>query len=156
MNILLKEYVRFSVQLYRYERAVKKAELANVEEIKDNHHVATPVINSNADTTASICLQNASYSSAEGSSNSLEQECEETLQEAGADNAKIILRGRSNGGVAMWSIGKKSTQTRISRMENWTQWMIFCRLMWNVFISILSRKIKVESSLVFPTYRNLL
>ena len=39
-----------------------------------------------------------------------------------------FLRVISNGGVDIWSIGKKSTQTRGYWMENWTQWMIFCSL----------------------------
>ena len=66
----------------------------------------------------------------------------------------LIVRPKSC--LAMWSIGKKSTKKRSYRMENWTQWMIFCSLMCDVFISRLFRKTKVERSLVFPTYVKLL
>ena len=67
-----------------------------------------------------------------------------------------VLRVKSNGGVSVWSIAKQSNQTHSYRMKNWTQWMILCRLMWDVFISRLFRKTRVERSFVFPTYGKLL
>ena len=85
---MLKEYVWFSVQFYKYERAVKKEELADAEESKDNDHVASLIININAADTASTHLQNASDSLADGSSNSLDQDCKETLQADDTDNSK--------------------------------------------------------------------
>ena len=80
INILLKDYVRFSVQFYKYDRAVKEEELADSEESEDDDHVSKPIINTNADNTASTYLHNALDSLADGSSNLLEQECEVTLQ----------------------------------------------------------------------------
>ena len=62
IKILLKEYVRFSVQLYKYECSVKKAELVDAEESEENDHVDTLIINTNAANTDSTHLQNASYS----------------------------------------------------------------------------------------------
>ena len=56
INIFLKEYVWFSVQFYKYERAVKKAELADAEERKGNDHLASLIIDTNADNTTSTHL----------------------------------------------------------------------------------------------------
>ena len=52
----------------------------------------TLIINNNAANTAYTHLQNASYSFADGSYNSSEQECEETLQSDDSDNAKRIFK----------------------------------------------------------------
>ena len=62
INMFLKEYVRFSVQFYKYERAVKKEELADAEESEEDDHVASLIINTNAANTASTHLHNASDS----------------------------------------------------------------------------------------------
>ena len=94
IKIFLKEYVRFSVQFYKYECAVKKEQLSNAEENEDDDHVATLIINTNAYNTASTHLQNSPDCLADGSSNLLEQECEETLQADDADNAKISFKRR--------------------------------------------------------------
>ena len=67
---------------------MKKAELADAEESKDNDYVAALIINKNAANTDYTHLQNASYILADGSSNLSEQECEETLLSDDADNAK--------------------------------------------------------------------
>ena len=69
INLLLKEYVRFSVQFHKYERTVKKEELSDAEERKDNDCVATFIINTNSANTAYNHLHNASDSSADCSSN---------------------------------------------------------------------------------------
>ena len=71
---------------------MKRAELYDAEECEDRDHVTTPVINRNTANTSSTHLQNASDSSADGSSNSSEQECEYTLQASDADNAKICFK----------------------------------------------------------------
>ena len=91
INILLKEYVRFSVQFYKYERAVKKEELGDAEKSKDDDNVVTIIISTNAANTDYTHLQNASDSSSESSFNSSEQDCEETLQSDDAYNANISL-----------------------------------------------------------------
>ena len=94
IKLLLKECVRFSVQFYKYDRAVKKEELADEEESEGDDHVASLIINTNAANTESTRLQNTLDSSADGSSNSSEKECDETLQADDADNAKRSFKRR--------------------------------------------------------------
>ena len=53
IKFLLKECVWFSVQLYKYDRAVKKEELSDEEESKGDDHVVSLIINTNAANTAS-------------------------------------------------------------------------------------------------------
>ena len=105
INILLKKYVWFSAQFYKYERAVKKAELADAEESEDNDYGDTLIINSNGANTDSTHLQNASYSLADGSSNLSEKKCEETLKSDDAENAKRSFKTKTKrwcGYVVDW------------------------------------------------------
>ena len=52
IKLLLKDYLQF----YKYERAVKKEELADAEERKGNDHLASLIIDTNADNTTSTHL----------------------------------------------------------------------------------------------------
>ena len=92
IKLLLKEYSWFSVQFYKYDRVVKKEELDDSEERKENDHVDTLIINTDAANTASTHLQNALYSPEDVSSNLLKQECEDMLQADDEENANISFK----------------------------------------------------------------
>ena len=112
IKLWLKEYVRFSFQFYKYERAVKKEELADAEESKDDDHMDTLIINNNTATlyllpyrATHIVWQTVHIIRGSRSVKRRFKQMMQTMQ-------REVLRWRSNGGVVMCSIETQYTQTR--------------------------------------------